>query len=62
MGRDDEKLEISGEELLNLLGDGFKRRIEEIPDEKYEEYYRKIKDAEMKRALMIFKAIKEEEK
>lgn len=57
-----EKLEISSEELLNLLGDEFKKRIEEIPDEKYEEYYRKIKDAEMKRTFMIFKAIKEEEK
>ena len=62
MGRDDEKLEISSEDLLNLLGDEFKKRIEEIPNEKYEEYYRKIKDAEMKRTLMIFKAIKEEEK
>ncbi|USS41013.1 hypothetical protein NF865_01990 [Thermococcus aggregans] len=55
-------MEISSEELLNLLGDEFKKRIEEIPDEKYEEYYRKIKDVEMKRTLMIFKAIKEEEK
>jgi len=62
MGRDDEKLEISSEELLNLLGDEFKKRIEEIPNEKYEGYYRKIKGAEMKRTLMIFKAIKEEEK
>ena len=62
MGRDDEKLEISSEDLLNLLGDEFKKRIEEIPNEKYEECYRKIKDVEMKRTLMIFKAIKEEEK
>lgn len=36
--------------------------MEEIPDEKYEEYYRRVKDPEMKRTLMIFKAIKEEEK
>ena len=46
MGRDDEKLEISSEDLLNLLGDEFKKRIEEIPNEKYEECYRKIKDAD----------------
>ena len=62
MGRGDEKLEISSEDLLNLLGDEFKKRIGEIPNEKYEECYRKIKDVEMKRTLMIFKAIKEEEK
>ncbi len=62
MGRDDEKLEISSEELLNLLGDEFKEEIEETPNEKYEKYYKKVKDAEMKRTLMIFKAIKEEEK
>ena len=62
MGKDNKKFEISSEVLLSLLGEELKKEIEEIPDEKYEEYYRKIKDAEMKRALMIFKAIKEEEK
>ena len=60
MSRGNEKLEISSEELLNLLGDEFKKRIEKIPDEKYEEYYRKSKDVELKRTLMTFRAIKEE--
>jgi|GEM_PF-2539392 len=53
--------EISSKELLKMLGDNFKKRIEETPLEKYEEYYKRLKVAEMKRNLMISKAIKEEQ-
>ncbi|WP_255346973.1 hypothetical protein [Thermococcus sp. PK] len=43
-----------------MLGKDFKKRIEVTPLEKYEEYYRKIKVAEMERILKVFKAVKEE--
>ncbi|MFA4701940.1 hypothetical protein [Pyrococcus kukulkanii] len=42
-------LEISSEDLLKMLGEDFRKRIEEIPIEKYEEYYKKAREAEWKR-------------
>jgi len=42
-------LEMSSEDLLKMLGEDFRKRIEEIPIEKYEEYYKKAREAELKR-------------
>ena len=42
-------LEISSEDLLRMLGNDFRKRIEKTPIEKYEEYYKKAREAEWNR-------------
>ena len=46
---EEDKLEISSKELLKMLGEDFIRDVESIPDEKFEEYYEKAREAEWKR-------------
>ena len=43
------ELEVSSEELLEELGEDFVKELESIPDEKFEEYYKKARGAEWKR-------------
>ncbi|AMM53557.1 hypothetical protein [Pyrococcus kukulkanii] len=45
----EEKFEISNDELLKMLGEDFVKDLESIPDEKFEEYYEKTREAEWKR-------------
>ena len=41
--------ELSSEELLSLLGEEFRKELEETPVEKYEEALKETRDAEWKR-------------
>lgn len=43
------RTEMSMEEFRGLLGDEFIRDIESVPDEAYEEYYKKARDLEWER-------------
>ncbi|WP_457753365.1 hypothetical protein [Thermococcus sp.] len=43
------ELEIPSEELLKMLGEDFVKDLGSIPDEKFEEYYEKAREAEWKR-------------
>ncbi|NJE26416.1 hypothetical protein E3E22_07255 [Thermococcus sp. MV5] len=42
-------LEVSSKDILRMLGKDFEKRIKETPIEKYEEYYKKAREAEWKR-------------
>ena len=46
---EEKELEVSSEELLKELGEDFVKELESIPDEKFEEYYEKAREAEWKR-------------
>jgi len=46
---DEGALEVPGEQLLEELGEDFVKELKNIPDEKFEEYYEKAREAEWKR-------------
>lgn len=49
---EESRAEITTEELLNNLGDDFKKRLDELELEKAVEGYKKMRDAEWKRTSM----------